>query len=344
MVNSSQLRSEYPGILLLHQANPSDLEAFLSRNGWIRTGESVREVTPAGEGNMNVTRRIAFSSGRTIILKQSLPWVAKYPEIPAPWDRVIREARFYQTVYPFPEVSDAMPQLHGIDFEHRIAALEDLGAASDLTSTYRRDLAIPVQDLRAIANWLSHLHRLPFQDDERHYLPNRDMRALNFEHLFALPFREDNGLDLDAITPGLASAAWSLYRDTALTRFIRGFGENVYLADGPSLLHGDPFPGSFLQTRRGIRVIDPEFAFFGRPEIDVGIFLAHLRLGHHPDSLLDAFFQHYAAPQGFDPKLARKMAAIEILRRLLGVAQLPLEASLEEKQHWIEDARHILDT
>lgn len=344
MNHSAQLRSDYPQILLLKEAGLNELEGFLSRNGWIRTRESIRDVSPAGDGNMNVTRRVRFSSDRSIILKQSLPWVAKYPEIPAPWDRVIREARFYQTVYPFPEVAEAMPQLLGIDFEHRIAGLEDLGAASDLTPFYQREHSIPESDLKAIAAWLSHLHRLPFSNAERQTLPNRDMRALNFEHLFTIPFQGNNGLDLDAITPGLAACARTVQQRKSLGRIIRRFGEEVYLTDGPSLLHGDPFPGSFLHTRQGVRVIDPEFAFFGRPEIDVGIFLAHLRLGHHPDSLEDAFFHHYDAPEPFDPDIARKMAAIEILRRLLGVAQLPLEAALVEKQHWIEDACRTLVT
>ena len=33
------------------------------------------------------------------------------------------------------------------------------------------------------------------------------MRALNHEHLFSFPLRDDNGFDLDGITPGLRMAA-----------------------------------------------------------------------------------------------------------------------------------------
>jgi len=34
---------------------------------------------------------------------------------------------------------------------------------------------------------------------------NAEMRTLNHEHIFAFPLQRTNGLDLDTITPGLAS-------------------------------------------------------------------------------------------------------------------------------------------
>jgi len=51
---------------------------------------------------------------------------------------------------------------------------------------------------------------------------------------------------------------------------------DLYLSDGPTLLHGDFYPGSWLRTTQGIRIIDPEFAFTGAAEFDVGVFAAHL--------------------------------------------------------------------
>ena len=51
---------------------------------------------------------------------------------------------------------------------------------------------------------------------------------------------------------------------------------DIYLSDdGGVLLHGDYYPGSWLKTDAGFRVIDPEFCFLGPPEFDLGVLAAH---------------------------------------------------------------------
>ena len=91
--------------------------------------------------------------------------------------------------------------------------------------------------------------------------------------MFALPLREANGLDLDAYTttPGLEAAVAPLRADAAYGQAVAALGERYLLGEGESLLHGDFFPGSFLQTAAGVRVIDPEFCFCGDAELDLGV-------------------------------------------------------------------------
>ena len=60
---------------------------------------------------------------------------------------------------------------------------------------------------------------------------NRAMRALNHEHMFLFPLRDGNGLDLDAITPGLADAARELAPIAPIVDAVAALGER-YLADG----------------------------------------------------------------------------------------------------------------
>ena len=62
--------------------------------------------------------------------------------------------------------------------------------------------------------------------------------------------------------------------------------------EGPSLIHGDLFPGSLLQTGSGeLRIIDPEFCFCGDPEFDIGVFYAHLLLSGHGEDALTWWLQ-----------------------------------------------------
>ena len=89
----------------------------------------------------------------------------------------------------------------------------------------------------------------------------------------------------------------------------------------------------------GVKIIDPEFAFVGPPEFDIGVLLAHLQFAGFADPDLIGALGNYDAPSRFSFPLARAFAGIEVIRRLLGVAQLPLTADLETKRAWIETAR-----
>jgi 5-methylthioribose kinase len=75
--------------------DPASITHYLRSKEWIGPREIVRRAARAGEGNMNCTLRVQTSE-RTFILKQARPWVEKYPQIPAPWNRAEAEARFYQ--------------------------------------------------------------------------------------------------------------------------------------------------------------------------------------------------------------------------------------------------------
>ena len=76
------------------------------------------------------------------------------------------------------------------------------------------------------------------------------MPALNHEHIFRLPLDPGNGLDLDAITPGLKRAAENLAVDARYTDEVAALGE-IYLEDRDTLVHGDYFPGSCCARRQG---------------------------------------------------------------------------------------------
>jgi 5-methylthioribose kinase len=52
----------------------------------------------------------------------------------------------------------------------------------------------------------------------------------------------------------------------------------LYFESTRTLIHGDYYPISWIETNKGLFVIDPEFGFLGLPEIDVGIFLAQILL------------------------------------------------------------------
>ena len=338
-MDKEQLQRAHPDLTLLDLENPAGINAFLRKRGWIGSDECLTKVEKAGEGNMNLALRV-FVGRRTFIIKQSRPWVEKYPHIAAPWDRVISEARFYELIKDFPEAADAMPALIGLDPLARVMACEDLGEAGDFTDIYG-DKSLSDGEIDSLATWLSALHGLSFEQSVRSGLTNRDMRLLNHEHIFHLPLERDNGLDLDAITPGLRAVADKLINNSAYVAKVRDLGK-FYLADGLTLIHGDYFPGSWLRTEAGPRIIDPEFCFFGGAEFDAGVILAHLLLSNQNSQSIERFQRSYRPPDTFANELALKLAGVEIMRRIIGVAQLPLTYGLEKKSKLLESSCQLV--
>jgi len=335
----------HPDFPWLEAGDTDAVMRVLSGLGWLEPAERVVSAAPAGEGNMNLTLRIV-TDRRRFILKQARPWVEKYPEIPAPWDRSEIEQRFYARVAALPAVASRMPRLLARSSECRLLAIEDLGDARDMTSLYAGDAPSP-DELESLADYLSALHvgtRVGGDDAPDPAFANRAMRALNHEHIFRLPLDPVNGLDLDRYEPGLRAAARRLIADAGFCDRIAQLGQ-VHLADGRQLVHGDCFPGSWMRTRDGLRVIDPEFAHTGAPELDLGCAVGHLALAQRPvgeaEQLLARYRQHDASLP-IDPALVAGFAAIEVVRRLIGVAQLPIPPSVDARRSLLERARSAL--
>jgi 5-methylthioribose kinase len=327
-----------------NRIDPDDADsvvAFLRERDWMPADAEPIDVARAGEGNMNLVLRVRWRSAddavHSVVLKQARPFVEKFPDIPAPAGRLVVEADFYRTLERAPRLADAMPRLLAVDEDASAALLEDLGEAADYTTLYGAD-DLDQADLDLLLRWLSDLHALPVDADARPRLANREMRALNHAHLFEIPLGTppdgDDAPELDAHCEGLQAAAAPYRADEALRAGLAKLGR-AYLEDGPSLLHGDFYPGSWLATAAGPRIIDPEFGFLGRPEFDLGVLQAHLAFARQEGLSLDA----YRAPPDFDHTLARGFTGVELLRRLLGVAQLPFRADLAQRETWLAEGR-----
>ncbi|MGD9721433.1 MAG: phosphotransferase [Pirellulales bacterium] len=332
---------EHPDFPWLSLDDPAGLEAFLKQRGWIASAESVRGCEKPGEGNMNLTIRVR-TDRRSMIVKQARPWVEKYDHIPAPWDRIQYEIRFYERIARIPAVANRMPRLLGVDTEACALILEDLAGAQSLASLYSGE-ALAEIEVRHLAEYLGALHQATRGPVDPAF-KNWAMRQLNHQHIFEVPLAENNGLDLEQFECGLTAAAEELRHDAVYRGLIRYAGER-YLGAGHVLVHGDFFPGSWLRTSTGIFVIDPEFCFYGDAEFDLGCAIAHLRFAQQPRECAEVFLQAYAEHPGtgnFQSSLLTCFAAAEVMRRLIGVAQLPLGALGVSRAELLDRSRRAI--
>jgi 5-methylthioribose kinase len=335
-MNRATFAAAHPEVFLIDPADGAAVSRYLIDLGILSSADRSIHVSRAGDGNMNCTLRVVTSE-RQLIVKQGRPWVEKYDHLAAPWDRTLVEAAFYEAVARDGRLTARMPRFHYVDRTSRILVLEDL-RAPDFTPLYAGEI-IDWTTANTLSDYLGNLHSLDVDPGHRAVFANREMRALNHEHMFRFPLQLSNGLDLDRITPGLEAAASALKHDGAFAMRVAELGA-IYLADGSQLVHGDFFPGSWLRAPHGPMIIDPEFCFLGHGEFDFGVMIAHLILAAQPPALVTRVRE--AIPAAYDHALTLQFAGVEIMRRLIGVAQLPLDASLHQKQAWLDRARELV--
>jgi 5-methylthioribose kinase len=71
------------------------------------------------------------------------------------------------------------------------------------------------------------------------------------------------------------------------------------------------------------------------------VFLAHLILSNQPPATRRLWREAYDAPAGFDNLLMLQLAGVEIMRRLIGYAQLPVRG-LKPKCDLLELSRTLV--
>ena len=322
----------YPDTFFLDVSEPDLLTQFLRQHKIIGPEDQVVRAEKAGEGNMNLTIRVVTQQ-QSLIVKQSRPWVEKYPDIPAPVHRTSIEGLFYKTIAGVEGLSENIPAFMGLDEKSNVIFMEDLGQLKGFDGLYQGTL-LQEGHLQTLLQWLHALHQQEFSPDVRHLLKNCEMRQLNHEHIFSLPLRRNNGLDLESVSPGLSKVGDELKNNPAYLKKAEELGK-LYLSEGSCLLHGDYYPGSWMRKDDKVYVIDPEFCFFGPPEFDLSVVLAHLVLASQPPSLPEKVFDFYQSADSLDKKLVYNFAGIEIMRRLLGVARLPVPDELGKKEEML---------
>lgn len=315
--------------------SPNKLQNYLRSHEWLYSDETILSIEKPGEGNMNVVLRITTDQ-RSFILKQSRPYVARYKQIEAPLERIAVEKKFYQALRDN-AVNAHIPKILGYDAAESLLILEDLGHCKDMTYIYK-DEAISARWLDRLVFILGLIHRKSVASD---FPENLEMRRLNHQHIFVLPFLEDNGFQLDDIQTGLQELSLPFKKDTAVKSVVEKVGKK-YLSPGNSLLHGDYYPGSWMTESENLYVIDPEFSFSGLPEFDLGVMAAHIIMATGKKSFLNRIYSVYQGEA--DKKLMSQVAGIEIIRRLIGLAQLPMERSLKEKDKLLRKARKLVLT
>ncbi len=181
-----------------------------------------------------------------------------------------------------------------------------------------------------LARFLSCVHSVTeARGIEASLFPNDQMRRLHGDHILLLPFR-DNDFGL---SPAVEARAESIRADSEL---VRGIDElyRSYLEPRGSLVHADVQSSNVLLAASGPVLLDAEIAHVGDRAFDVGTLVAHVFLpavargevaggGRTARKVWSAYLSRNAKAAG-DRVQVDRYAAVEMLRRTIGAARVPV--------------------
>lgn len=301
-----------------------NLLEYLKNSGQLEPSEKAR-IEPVGDGNINWVRRVR-AGDRSVVVKQARPALERFPEYEASTERLLQEARFYDAVAALDE-DGVCPRVLHLDPRERVLVLEDLGDCPRLDAALDANADVGAA-AETLARFLARVHAGTRDAALAADFANHEMRALHGEHIYALPFG-DNDFPL---SPAVRESAEALRGEDALLVRIDSLRRD-YLGDGECLIHGDVQPANVLLAASGPKLLDAEIAHFGDPAFDVGQLLGHLLLPHaaagsaeRAAPLLRRTWRCYRESAGGSaPALERVAghAGVELLRRTLGAARVP---------------------
>lgn len=230
-----------------------------------------------GDGNINYVFRL-FDGDKSLVVKQADKLLRSSQR---PLDRYRNTIEAQALEIQNTLVSDFVPKLYDFNEDMSTIIMEDISAYknmrkeifegrvfedfSDLISTYLVDSLLPTSDLV--------MDRAKKKDLEGEFI-NIEMCDISEDLVFTEPYF--NYKNRNRFNPKIKNRLEDmLYKDKNLHKEIAYLRSN-FINNRQALIHGDLHTGSIFINDRGIKIIDPEFAFFGPMGYDIGNVIGNL--------------------------------------------------------------------
>ena len=237
------------------------------------------DCTEIGDGNINYVFQVrSRRDGRSVIVKQADKLLRSSGR---PLD-IYRNKIEAQTLQLESRLApDYIPEVYHYDETMAALSMEDISAYKNLRkellagrvyghlaeniSTFLAQSLLPTTDL--VLDRREKKRRVQF-------FTNPELCDITEDLVLTEPYW--NYKDRNIITAGNEDFVRTfLYEDEALHAEV-GKLRNAFMNDAQALLHGDLHSGSIFANEQGVKIIDPEFAFYGPMGYDIGNVIGNL--------------------------------------------------------------------
>lgn len=241
-------------------------------------------VSEVGDGNLNLVFIVEGPAG-SVIVKQALPYVRLVGDS---WPLPLRRAFFEYNALVRQEARDpgVVPRVMHFDEEQALIVMERLHPHIIL-----RDQTIAGKTVEGLGSTMgvfcartafrgSDLSMAAAQKkaDVALFAGNAALCDITESLVFTDPYFVAN---LNRHTsPQLDSVVAELRADAALKIEVQHM-KRAFTAKAETLCHGDLHAGSIMVTGVEVRVIDPEFAFYGPMGFDIGMLMGNYLMAYH---------------------------------------------------------------
>ncbi|GAB4438201.1 MAG: S-methyl-5-thioribose kinase [Anaerolineae bacterium] len=249
----------------------------------IFANETTLRSAPIAEGNVNLLFRVSSERdpGKSVLVKQALPYAWRYPDFKMPVDRQRIEHGILEVEARY--CPDQVPQVYLYDPEKHVLVIEDLNRHLVMREGLMQQKRYPLvaQHLGLfMARTLFYTSDLYLSSADKKALApqfiNPVLRKVQEDLVFTEPYLDHpNNRWTKLLDPQVAQ----IHADDELRSEVFMLKE-AYMTHAQALIHNDLHTGSIMLNETETKVIDPEFGFFGPIGHDVGSYLSNLVLGY----------------------------------------------------------------
>lgn len=236
-------------------------------------------VTEIGDGNINYVFLVKdLESGKSVVLKQAdkvLRSSGRALDIER--NKIEAEALILQ----YSLVPKYVPEIYAYDEIMAVLIMEDISAFKNLRYELENQLIFPkfaddistflVQTLLSTTDLIL---KPQIKKERVQQFINSDMCDISEDLVFTEPYNDYKNRNIIS-KENQKFVEKYLYQNEVLIGEV-GKLRNNYMNNAQSLLHGDLHSGSIFINQEGMKVIDPEFAFYGPMGYDIGNVIGNL--------------------------------------------------------------------
>lgn len=241
--------------------------------------DAVLEAVEVGDGNINYVFIVRDkASGQSIVLKHAdvlLRSSGRALDV----DRNRIEAEVLKRQYQYTPA--LVPKVYMYDPTMCVVVMEDVSAYKNLRSELlaRKTFPTLAEDVTTfMVHTLLPTTDLVLDSGEKKDLQaryiNKDLCKISEDLVFTEPYIDYKGRNI-VLDENRTFVEREVYGDEALVREA-GILKNQFMNNAQALLHGDLHSGSIFANQLGIKILDPEFAFYGPIGYDLGNVIGNL--------------------------------------------------------------------